>query len=372
MTRDTALPVLYIAGSGRSGTTLLERVVGTAPGYVPVGELIDLARRVAADDELCGCGQRFSECEFWVAVGRLLAAGPATRWPTSSAQPVAGAWSADNLAQLSRLQHGLARQRHIPRLLLPRRPADLDRALAEYGARYRQLYAAVAEVADAQVVVDASKWPSQALALFRGGVDVRVLHLVRDVRGVANSLSKEDVARPQAGGSEGGATMYSQSVASGAGRWLATQTEVDLLRTVGVPVHRLSYDDFVDAPATNLRRACAALGLPTPAFDAVTESSTGRPSVRLEASHGLSGNPSRFKHGETLLRADDSWRARLRPSQQRLALAIGLPQVARGHVADRGLAGTGRELADQGAQVAGRGLRAGRHFVSTRAGRKTR
>jgi len=38
-------PVMYIAGSGRSGSTMLERVLGEMPGFVNVGELIDLFRR---------------------------------------------------------------------------------------------------------------------------------------------------------------------------------------------------------------------------------------------------------------------------------------------------------------------------------------
>jgi len=40
--------VVYIAGSGRSGSTLLERALGEIPGFVNVGELIDLYRQVAA------------------------------------------------------------------------------------------------------------------------------------------------------------------------------------------------------------------------------------------------------------------------------------------------------------------------------------
>ncbi|MFV0458923.1 MAG: sulfotransferase [Actinomycetales bacterium] len=335
MNSDIASPrVLYIAGSGRSGTTLLERVVGTAPGYEPVGELIDLARRVAAENELCGCSQSFADCPFWQAVGRRLAAQPGTRWRDP-------AWSPQNLDRLLELQRMLARQRYLPRLLIGPRSASVRTALHEYGQRYRQLYSAIAAHAGADVVVDASKWPSQALALFRAGVDVRVLHVVRDVRGVANSLSKEDVVRPQ---SQGDATMYSQSVASGAGRWLATQTEVDLLRTVGMKVHRLSYDDFVDAPATSLRGSLEALGLASPDFQAVAEPAGGRPTVHLEPSHGLSGNPSRFRHGDTTLRADDSWRTRLSPGQQRMAVAVALPQVVRGTLpqAIRSIAGRAR------------------------------
>ena len=64
--------VLFIAGTGRSGSTLLERALGVMPGYVNVGELVDLFRRVAAEDERCGCGERFSTCPFWREVGERL------------------------------------------------------------------------------------------------------------------------------------------------------------------------------------------------------------------------------------------------------------------------------------------------------------
>ena len=49
--------VIYIAGSGRSGSTMLERALGEMPGFVNVGELIDLFRHVARQGERCGCGE---------------------------------------------------------------------------------------------------------------------------------------------------------------------------------------------------------------------------------------------------------------------------------------------------------------------------
>jgi hypothetical protein len=63
------LKVLYIAGVGRSGSTLLERVLGAMPGAVNGGELNAIFSRVAAQNQRCGCGEPFSECPFWTAVG---------------------------------------------------------------------------------------------------------------------------------------------------------------------------------------------------------------------------------------------------------------------------------------------------------------
>jgi len=68
----TASPerVIYIAGSGRSGSTLVERTLGAIPGWVNIGELIELFRKPSVAAELCGCGQPFSSCVFWYEVGR--------------------------------------------------------------------------------------------------------------------------------------------------------------------------------------------------------------------------------------------------------------------------------------------------------------
>jgi hypothetical protein len=177
--------VVYIAGSGRSGSTLLERALGEIPGFVNVGELIDLYRRVADHGERCGCGQEFAQCPFWSQVG----------------ERAVGGWREQKLAATRDLQGKVARQRRMPRLLaMPLAGARFRADVGAYGESYTGLYEAIAAEADAACVVDASKWPVQALALARAGLDVRVIHLVRDVRGVAYSLGKRDVSRPHAVG----------------------------------------------------------------------------------------------------------------------------------------------------------------------------
>jgi len=51
--------VLFLAGLGRSGTTLLERALAELPGVQPLGEVIHLWERSVQGDELCGCGEAF-------------------------------------------------------------------------------------------------------------------------------------------------------------------------------------------------------------------------------------------------------------------------------------------------------------------------
>jgi glycosyltransferase involved in cell wall biosynthesis len=299
--------VLYIAGSGRSGSTLLERTLGEMPRAVNVGELIDLFWRAAPRDERCGCGQVFSECPFWAGVGAR----------------AYGGWSARQLDAVHQLQRRVARQRFMPRLLaLPHGTDSFRVDVARYGREYAPLYAAIAAQAGADYVVDASKWPVQALALARAGLDVRVIHLVRDVRGVAYSLSKADVRRPHAVGQQD--LMYRRAPANAALRWVACQSQAELLGRRGLPVTRMRYEDFVRDPRRTVQAALAALGVPATPGDLAHISDTD---VVLGPSHGLSGNPARFREGRITLRADETWRTQMSARDRRVVTAIGLPHL---------------------------------------------
>jgi hypothetical protein len=303
--------VLYIAGSGRSGSTLVERTLGAIPAWVNVGELIELFRKPSVSSELCGCGQPFEACEFWSEVGRL----------------AFGSWSSDRIARVGALQRQLSRQRFLPRLLLTGDDSESRFAdtLREYGALYDCLYDAVATVAGADVVVDASKWPGQALALQRIVTpDVSLLHLVRDPRGVAYSWAKTQIRRPQGGDS--GSVMATHSTRATAGRWAAFQTEISLIRPVFEHSARLRYEDFVNDPRGRLAATLGELGLGAYAdrLDHVH-----RDRLDLPKSHGVAGNPSRFEHGVVGIRADEAWRTQLPAGDRRVVTAVTAPWLLR-------------------------------------------
>jgi glycosyltransferase involved in cell wall biosynthesis len=300
--------VVYIAGSGRSGSTLVERVLGEIPGLTNVGELLDLARRTAPNDERCGCGLPFGECPFWAKVG----------------ERAFGGWETGQLAGLERLRGRVARQRHLPKLLAMAVAGRGFRAdVAKFGASYAAIYQAVADTDGTTCVVDASKVPAQALALARAGIDIRVVHLVRDARGVAYSLGKQ-VARPHA--VKAAEQMWGSLPLEAAGRWLAIQSEAELLRRCGIPVARVLYGDFVRRPRPVIEQALTRLGLPPSRSDLAH---IGDGQVALGRSHGLSGNPSRFTEGEVRLHADEAWRRHMSRRDQIVVTAITLPLLVR-------------------------------------------
>src|SRR5438105_15565281 len=61
--------VLFIGGEGRSGSTLLDRMLGQLPGFFSTGELREVWNRGLIENLDCGCGLSFRSCSFWTAVG---------------------------------------------------------------------------------------------------------------------------------------------------------------------------------------------------------------------------------------------------------------------------------------------------------------
>ena len=141
--------IIYLAGLGRSGSTLLERLLGELPGVCAVGEVVHLWQRGIVDDERCGCGEKFSECDFWPRVG----------------QAAFGGWRSVDLARFAQLRRSVDRTRFIPALARAGMNDGRSADLAEYTAFYAHAYRSIARVSGRATVVDSSKHASLAFCL---------------------------------------------------------------------------------------------------------------------------------------------------------------------------------------------------------------
>jgi hypothetical protein len=282
-----------VGGLGRSGTTLIERVLGELPGVCPLGEVVHLWQRGIRDDELCACGMPFSRCEFWTAVGLKAFSG----------------WALVDVHRILALQDLVERTRHIP-MLAAGGPGDLHALAVEYAGYYARIYDAAAEVAGASVVVDSSKHSALAHCLrYCESIDLRVLHVVRDPRGVAYSWTKK-VVRPEASGRQ---EMTRYTPARSAMLWNTHNAAFTLLSRRGVSVRRLRYEDFLADPRGTAHKLAAYIGIDTSmhSLDYIDKQT-----VYLGQCHSAAGNPMRFRTGWIQLRRDDAWRTKM-PSRQR-------------------------------------------------------
>lgn len=299
------VPVVFIGGFGRSGSTLLERVLGQVPGHVSVGELVHLPQRGLIDDDRCGCGKAFSDCPFWTNVG----------------EAAFGGWS--HVEGWRSLQLEVDRKRYLPDLVAPWR-AIHRRALELHAERLGRVYQAIAEVSGAKVIVDSSKHVQTAYLLHHvPGISPRVVHLVRDSRGVAYSWTKE-VARPETDESE---LMTRYHPAAAAAQYLAYNLLFHGLGLVSTPEVFLRYESFLADPPGQLRQLLRLLGLPGAA--SVDLEFLSSDCVELEPNHSVAGNPMRYRTGRMDLRRDDEWRAHLPARQRRAVTAITAPLLAK-------------------------------------------
>lgn len=305
--------VLYLGGLGRSGTTVLERVLGELPGTCSVGELVHLWQRGVLDDETCGCGEPFSRCPFWTEVGRR----------------AFGGWDPGLAVRTEALRPRVDRTRFIPGLIAPRLLGRHRAELREYVGTFLRLYRAISEAAGGAVVIDSSKHSSLAYCLrTEPGIDLRVVHVVRDSRGVAYSWTKE-VRRPEAGDAAGnGALMTRYSPSRSSVLWVGHNLFFGLLGRLGTRTRLLRYEDFVAEPRAVLTELAEFADVPAGDLAFLTQSSE-RSSVLLSPSHTVAGNPMRFRTGPTALRRDDAWRAQLPKGRRVLVTLLTAPLLAR-------------------------------------------
>jgi hypothetical protein len=303
---DPSLPVVvcYVAGTGRTGSTLLANLLGQLPDYASVGEVRYVWERGMIEDRLCGCGERFSACPVWQEVVERTRLDPDT--------PV---------TEIAAVHDAMLRLRELPRLWRADR-ATLPGAELAHLERIERLYRAIRDATGASVVVDASKLPTYALLLdLVPSIDLRVLHLVRDPRGVAHSWQRTKEL------SDGSSRrhMLRQGTARSAALWQVWNRMVE--RRFGrdpARYVRVRYEDFVAQPRPELEPVVAMTG-----GDAQELPIAADGTIRLAPTHTVAGNPNRLVRGDVRLAPDDAW-SREMPAGRRLVVD-GLSVVTNRH-----------------------------------------
>ena len=299
--------VVFVGGMGRSGSTLLERLLGELPEACSLGEVVHLWQRGLVDNERCGCGCPFYECPFWRAVGVR----------------AFGGWDQLEPTQVLALRGSVDRTRFVPRLLRGQLAAEQHARLLRYVELYHRLYAAVAAQTGCSIVVDSSKHASLAACLRWGlPAELRIVHVVRDPRAVADAWLKHRL-RPEATATSPEQVMARTNPARTAVHWSAQNLAFSGLAARGIPTRQVRYEDFAAQPQQELQSLARFVGC-TDVHGAEWPFS-GTTTARLAPAHTVSGNPARFGAGEVPVRFDESWRERLGWRHRLLVSALTAP-----------------------------------------------
>lgn len=298
--------VIYLTGYGRSGSTLLDIALGSHPQIFGAGELTALARHVWENDEYCACGAQVRNCEFW--------------------RPIVEDWLGETVGQEQELIDIADRQRRLEGLVSWRRLAGkrLVSWLAGHLEQLGRLFARIGAQLGVEdpIVVDSSKLPGRGFVLAATpGVELFVVHIVRDARGVAWSLSK-----PHSRSIEDGVQreLLPKPAAYVALRWSLVNLGAELLRLwVGRERSmRLRYEDFVADPAAALKDIASMCGAEW------TEAADKAARNPLNPAHQVAG--SRHRTSKNLqIRADEEWRSQMPEAKFRLVTVLSAPLLRR-------------------------------------------
>jgi hypothetical protein len=294
--------VIYIAGAGRSGSTILDSILGQIPGFFSVGELHFIWKRGLVENRLCACGMRFAECPAWKEI-------------------LEGIQPKPNIRTAKTVMKDLPRSRNMP---FPLTTRSHQRFCRRYSVPVRHLGDVIESVADrcgGQVVVDSSKGAVHGILLSCiPNVDLRVVHLIRDPRAVAYSWMRKKPSpdRPDGYMTPHGPTMSSLW-------WNGRNLQAEQLRRLDRSRYlRVSYERFASYPRQVVEEVLSMASESGRQLPFVSVST-----VDLQKTHSVSGNPSRFISGRVVVEPDSEWLTEMGNRDRAIVEALTWPLMPR-------------------------------------------
>jgi hypothetical protein len=295
-----ALKVAFIAGWGRSGSTLLDNMLGQLDSFVSVGELRYVWDRGLMENRRCGCGASFRDCFFWQDVF-YHAFGGFDRLDTSEMLTI-------------REKYDHARMVLTSRTI---RSSEIE----PYQSALLKLYRGISAVTGATIVVDSSKTPSHGRIL-QGcpELNVNIIHLVRDSRAVSYSWQRKKLSEDA-----DGSYMTRFGAVRSSLLWNGMNVAAEMLKAADPTRYlRVRYEDVIVAPRTSLETVVSLLGASGTQLPFLQDGK-----LLLNSVHGFSGNPSRFRQGVLELRPDDEWQSKLGRTSKLLITGLSGPLLVR-------------------------------------------
>lgn len=259
--------LLYLSGSGRSGSTMFERVLHSSPDTAALGEFHCLWR-LSKEQIACSCGEAISNDPFWRSVLAEAGTGPA------------------DIAELRRLEHRLSRSGFVAS-----RGFNLDRLKDDpevkcFLAIQFAIFEAASRIAAKPLIIDSSKAGPRAWILACDD-RTRFVHLYRNPENVIASWRSRKFDKGL------GTEMQRLSVSRAAIDWIKAEFSARLLAKQR-PVVMLDYEKLCLFPRPEVEATLATLGLEDLEEIEWLDNHTVQPGSDY---HSINGNPDRFDQG---------------------------------------------------------------------------
>jgi hypothetical protein len=282
--------VLYVAGYGRSGSTLMCAVLGGNHQTFAIGEFKGIFAQYVTERP-CSCGKLLSDCLFWREVVEDF----------KTAHP---GLTLEDAALITTRMESCSNW-----LSLRHRGSALEQG---YQAIWKTMIDSVCRRSGCTVIVDASKSSSIAcnrVAVLSRIADVRHIHLVRDPRAVMSSTLVSQQRRLDRHGIKptplrGLRTLFS---------WMATNSYIHLMHAVGLQKvqTRVSYEMFTDTPQECMNHLANTLDMDVSRLQEKIDKDTP-----FEAGHIFSGDLQRMKGDYQIRSQVPKWPQQLTSTQK--------------------------------------------------------
>lgn len=286
----------FICSAARSGSTLLDMLIGGHPRAVSLGEFSFLGKALALNQE-CSCGDKLATCGAWTPIfervrderGVDLRKNPyaLSQWDTRAATLIDKAQQTKLYLAGSKLRSFLCDARFaLPPGHALRPP--LSPRLSQGCDNTAYLFDTIASAWDKDVLVDSSKNIHKALAMYeRTPRQTRIVFLTRDGRGVFYSRRSSGFSRER-------------SVEAWR-RYNERALRLLYRRVVPTQLLHLKYEELVGDVEGQMKRLCDFLELDF--HPAMLDLGSGE-------RHVFNGNDTRFSRDQGV-RRDERWKTGL-------------------------------------------------------------
>ena len=273
--------IIFIIAAGKSGSTLLDKALGSHNKCFSMGEISNFEEEVAKEKTLCGCGQWLKDCNFWNTVKKEIK-------------------SHKKIGSIEEFNIRPERKTGIISKLL----GLIFENKTPYG-NTKLLFDIITKISQRDIIIDSSKSLGRALKLgnyLKKDYQVYYIHLIRNGKAVLNSDKKK---------------YYHAILPDGTKETIFLDKEIDPIQYIKTwkqinhraifilkwfikPQKRyfLKYEDFIEDPKLYLKDICRILNI-----DFELEMSN----LDNDHNHILGGNASRVTANKIETKADNTY-----------------------------------------------------------------
>jgi hypothetical protein len=261
--------IIFIAGSGRSGSTLMGKLLDRQQNTAHVGELRHFAQIGYRENRACECGKKLEQCSFW--------------------GPIIYQLSRDfDLVEISKISKRLPRNIDLYTHIILKSESYIPSKYIDFICT---LYHYIFHFSEAEYIIDSSKFPVHLESLYRtNAFDIRVIHLTRDPRSVADSWSR----RKQSNDGPSSSFITTRPAWKVALSWRTCNYLVTRYQAKTAVFTHAKWEDVTRDPSEAIDKIIQSLHLKI-AFPGTSRDR----SVYLKAGHAFWGNSSRRLSGHT-------------------------------------------------------------------------